>query len=123
MGIDLALIHPMNKSEISSDEVVRIEDLPNISSKQFIKGPIPLLWISKSARLNGRVLHVSLALWHIHSLTKSNSVKMQGRIRKIFGISDDVYKRGLQILESAGLISVERKSGQTPIVTLKLPSE
>jgi hypothetical protein len=123
MGIKLELIRPIKKSEISSNEDVRIEDLPNITSKQYIKGPLPLSWISKSARLNGRVLHVSLALWHIHNLTKSDSIKMQKGIKKIFGISDDVYKRGLEILESAGLILVEKKLGQTPIVTLLLPSE
>lgn len=123
MGIDLDKIRPIKKSEVSSNEEVRIQDLPNVTSKHYIKGPIPLSWISKSARLNGRALHVSLALWHISNLKKSDSVKMQKGIKKIFGISDDVYKRGLEILESNSLVSVERKSGQTPVVTLILSSE
>jgi len=83
-----------------------------------IWGPIPLHWIGCAACLPGRALHVALALWHISTLSKSRTLKMQQKVREQLGVSRKVYSRGLLTLEEAGLISVERKAGATPVVTL-----
>ena len=83
-----------------------------------IWGPIPLHWIGSAACLPGRVLHTALALWHISTLSKSPILKMQRKIRERLGVSRKAYSRGLTALEEAGLISVERMPGCTPVVTL-----
>ncbi len=83
-----------------------------------IWGPIPLCWIGRAACLPGRALHVALAFWHISRLSRSRTVKMQYKIRERLGVSRKVYSRGLVVLEKAGLISVKRKAGSTPVVTL-----
>jgi hypothetical protein len=83
-----------------------------------IWGPIPLPWIGRAACLPGRALHVALALWHISTLSKSLAVKMQRKIRIALGLTRKTYSRGLTVLEKAGLVSVVRKAGATPIVTL-----
>ena len=88
--------------------------------RQFIKGPIPLNWISSASQPPGRVLQVTLALWHVSCLTKSPKVKMQRRWREIFGFSEKAYSHALRILESKGLVNVERLPGQTANVTLLL---
>ena len=88
--------------------------------RQFIKGPIPLNWICSASKAPGRVLQVTLALWHLSCLTKSQRVKMQRKWREVFGFSEKAYRYALKVLDSEGLVNVERLAGQTPNVTLLL---
>lgn len=88
------------------------------NGKRFLKGPIDWAWLSQVAKLPGKTLHVCLALHHISELTKSNKIKMQGGILKDLGINRKAYSRAIEKLEEAGLISVDRKPGQTPVVTI-----
>ena len=88
------------------------------SRKFFIKGPIYLSWIGKAARLPGRTLHSALALCFLAGLQNTRMIKMQRKVREVFGISDDVYHSSLKRLESQGLIALIRSPGQTPIVKL-----
>ena len=85
---------------------------------QYLRGPIPLVWLSRAACIPGRVLHVALALWHISKLRRSRTVKMQSRILLVFGISREVYYKSLERLEETGLVSVEKRPGSTPTVTI-----
>jgi len=94
------------------------ETLPKERNMLYLRGPIPLEWLGKAACLPGRVLHVGLALWHVSALKKQRVVKMQVKMLRIFGISRGVYYKGLGKLEETGLISVERRPGSTPIVTI-----
>lgn len=88
--------------------------------KPFFKGGIPLHWLSRAACLPGRSLHVALAVWHLCSLQKAGTIKMQQKIRAVFNLSREVYGRGLTRLEAAGLISVCRERGRTPSVTINV---
>jgi hypothetical protein len=85
---------------------------------QYLSGPIPLPWISRAACLPGRGLNTAMALWHIYKLSRCRTVKMQAKILLVFGLTRKSYTQGLARLELAGLISVERKHGATPTVTL-----
>jgi hypothetical protein len=107
------------------EEKKRIMDIENLRlnktlsrNRLYLRGPIPLEWIGKAACLPGRVLHVGLALWHVSALKKQNVVKMQRKILELFGVSREVYKKGLDQLAAIGLVSVEPKPGATPIVTI-----
>ncbi len=93
------------------------------SRAPFLRGPIPLAWLGRAACLPGRVLHVGLALWHLSTLRKSKTVKMQGKILALFGISRKVYAHGLKRLEGASLISVQRQQGASPTVTILRTSD
>ncbi|MCL5125938.1 MAG: hypothetical protein M1511_15855 [Deltaproteobacteria bacterium] len=88
--------------------------------KYFIQGPISLNWISSASKAPGRVLQVALALWHLSCLTKSPKVKMQRKWREVFGFSEKAYRHALRVLESNGLVNVERLSGQSSNVTVIL---
>jgi len=88
------------------------------SKSPFLRGPIPLDWLGRAARLPGRTMHVAIALWHLSTLRRSPVVKMQTKILDLFSISKEVYARGLTNLEAEGLLSVERRPGQTPVVTI-----
>lgn len=88
----------------------------------FIKGPLPLDWMQQAARLPGKTLQVSLALWYLSGLHKSSTVKLASKHLNAMGVSRDAKYEALARLQAAGLVSVDQKPGQAPIVTLKTGS-
>ena len=84
----------------------------------FLRGPIPLAWLDRAAALPGKALHVALALWWLHGVTKGKSFKLTQRALDFLHVSRDATDCGLARLEHAGLIQVERRSGQRPIVLI-----
>jgi len=89
-------------------------------SKMFIKGPIPLGWITKAASVEGKTLHVALVLWFLAGLKRSHKVTVSQSKLRVFGVSRQASYRALFRLEGAGLVSVERHRGRNPIVTIRL---
>lgn len=86
---------------------------------QFIKGPIPLPWISQASKLPGKALHVGLSLWYMSGLQKSNKIKLTSKVyTDKFGVSRQAMYRALPQLEQAGLIAVERRQGKAFKVTV-----
>jgi DNA-binding transcriptional ArsR family regulator len=83
-----------------------------------LKGPIPLDWLSAAARLPGKSLHVGIALWFLGGLQKSRVVSLSNIASLRFGLDRNAKYRALAWLEEAGLVSVERKLGRAPIVSL-----
>ncbi len=78
-----------------------------------------LEWETAAARLPGKALHVARALRYISGLSKtSTGIKMQSKVLALFGVSHKAYNRCLRLLEKAGLVTVERFPGQTPLVSL-----
>ena len=79
----------------------------------------PLEWESKAARLPGKTLHVARALWYLSGLSKNkDGIKMQSRVLSLFGVSHQSYNRCLRLLETSGLVTVERHAGRTPVVSI-----
>lgn len=75
--------------------------------------------MSRAATLPGRALHVALAVWHGAALAKTNRVKLTGKLLGRFAVKVGAARRGLQLLERAGLVAVERPGrGRCPVVTL-----
>ena len=83
---------------------------------RFLKGPIPLDDIAVASRLPGRALAVLLAIHHRQALTRNPSVTLPKRLLAEFGVDKDAKARALHQLEAAGLISVRRHSGKSPII-------
>jgi DNA-binding transcriptional ArsR family regulator len=70
--------------------------------------------------LNGKALVIAVVIWHLKGLNRSNTVKLNGRLLKEFKISRSTLYRGLNALENARLISVNRQIGKRPWVTIIL---
>jgi hypothetical protein len=87
----------------------------------FLKGPIPLTWLEAAACLPGKSLHAGLALWFAAGLARSASVPLSNISGVRFGLDRSAKYRALAWLEKAGLITVERKLGRAPVVTLLSP--
>ena len=86
--------------------------------EHFLKGPVPLIWLGRAACCGGKALQVALILWYRAGLQKSSTVKVPGWTAKLFGLDRHAKTRGLKALEEAGLVSITRRQGCSPQVTL-----
>ena len=78
----------------------------------FLKGPIPLSWLSAAAALPGKTLNVALAVRWVADMSKGGEAHVTKAALQYFGLSEDAYRDGLGRLEVAGLVAVTRKAGQ-----------
>jgi hypothetical protein len=97
----------------------RRKSLRHKPGQKFLKGPIPLPWLSVAARAAGKTLHVALALWFYAGLRTTTQVNFpKGWLELEFGMDRHTAYRGLAALEKAGLVSVARHRGRASLVTL-----
>jgi hypothetical protein len=71
-----------------------------------------------AAKLPGKSLHVGIALWCAAGTAGSVSVPLGNISSWRFGLDRNAKYRGLNWLEAAGLIAVQRKCGRAPLVTI-----
>jgi len=86
--------------------------------KKFLRGPIPLNWLSKAAALGGKALHEGLALWLLSGLRRSKTVQLSGWALIVFGVRRHAGYRALKRLQDVGLVSVDQRAGRRPVVTI-----
>jgi hypothetical protein len=86
--------------------------------EKFLMGPVPWAWLQRASRLHGRALHVGIAVWFLAGFEKSATVPLAASVLRASGVTRWAAARGLRDLETAGLVTVERRSGRQPRVTL-----
>jgi hypothetical protein len=80
---------------------------------------VPLWWVTeatKATRMPGALVLIEL----LHRSWKAKSLTFplpNGRLIK-YGVSREIKRRILHNLEVAGMITIERRPGKTPLVTL-----
>ena len=121
------------ESELDLEKIVLSRVTPRVrerqappshkSGKKFLKGPIPYRWLEAAFRLPGRTLHVGIQLWFLAGMNRSGTVPLSLSRFELLGISRHAATRGLAALERAGLVSVVRRAGRRPIVTLQNPGD
>jgi len=84
----------------------------------FVRGPIPLAWLRRAARLPGKTINVAVALWWRHGMAKGRPFKLTQMALNALNVGRDAAGAALLLLEQEGLIQVERKSGQRPNISL-----
>ena len=84
----------------------------------FLKGPVPLGWLAQAACLPGKALHVGVFLWFLAGLKNTCVVLLANGRLSGFGVNRSAKYRALNSLEAAGLVSVQRRRGRSPRVTL-----
>lgn len=89
-----------------------------VKYKRFVRGPIPLEWLSRVASLSDKSLHVGIALWYLRYLTNSITVKLSHETLKIFNVSRWTARRSLDSMEEEGLVTVDSHCGRSPVVTI-----
>ncbi len=96
----------------------RPEPFEGSKSSLFIKGPVPVAWLAAAAKLPGKALNVGLAIHWLAGMSAGKPFKMTRRSQELFALSDDAARDGLQRLEGAGLITVLRRPGQRPLISI-----
>jgi hypothetical protein len=84
----------------------------------FLRGPIPLGWISRAAHLPGKTLNLAIAIWWRYGMSKGKPFKLTQTALKELNVERDAERSGLVRLEQKGLIKVERKPGQRPTISV-----
>jgi hypothetical protein len=92
---------------------------------EFLKGPIPLNWLTAAAKLRGKApLTVALAIWFEAGRKRSKEIRLTAAILRRFGVNRKAKYTALASLENAGLVRIQRRPRKNPIVTvLDLPDE
>jgi len=86
---------------------------------QFLKGPIPLDWISRAAKIPGKsALAVGIALWFQAGRTKNKTVVLTSKVMQHFAPNRRAKYEGLKLLEEHNLIQVYRQKSKNPEVTI-----
>jgi hypothetical protein len=94
---------------------------PCVKAKNAQEGFMSIVlldWLMTAAQLPGKSLHVGVALWAIGELQNSRVVALSNITSLRFGLDRNAKYRALAWLEQAGLVSVERKAGRAPLVTI-----
>jgi len=86
--------------------------------ERFVRGPINAEWIEQAACLPGRALHVAVLIRYLDGFDMTGTVKLKPSARNRYGMDRLSCMRGLDQLEVAGLISVLRKRGSSPVATI-----
>ena len=84
----------------------------------FIRGPVPIPWVERAAKLPGKALALGFGLWWLHGMGKGGEVKLTKRLLETFNISRDAAADGLKRLEQSGLVQVKRAPGKRPSVRI-----
>jgi hypothetical protein len=85
---------------------------------RFLKGPVPMSWLTAAARLPGKTLAVAIALWRLSGAVKSPTVKLSNAELEVLCVDRNAKSRALRALQKAGLISIEQRPGCLPRVTI-----
>ena len=92
---------------------------PKKITGEFLKGPIPLPWLTAASKLSGKApIAVALAIWFQVGRRRSKEVRLTSAVIERFGIDRKAKYRGLSALEQAGLIKVRRELRRNPVVTI-----
>jgi hypothetical protein len=85
---------------------------------KFIKGPIPLPWVTQAFQLPGKAGGVAITLQYLAGLQQTQIVMVEPQVIREFGFARSTVRRCLRDLEGAGLIRVSRGAGRAPVVTI-----
>jgi hypothetical protein len=86
---------------------------------EFLKGPIPLDWLGRASKLPGKApLATAVAIMFEVGRRRSPQITLTTAILDRFGINRKAKYRGLEQLEEANLVKVDRRPRKNPIVTV-----
>lgn len=85
--------------------------------ERFVR-TIPFDWLYHCNRLPGKTTAVALALWFLHGVNKSPTFRLTREAVHLAGCSRGALYHALRALEGAGLISILRRPGARPIITI-----
>jgi len=109
---------PDVSQELTEASLIRRRQQLKRRSEEFLKGPIPLVWLRRASRLRGRALAVGIALWFKSGVTRSRRVKLTHALLQRAGVPSRAGLRGLRLLAQDGLVTADIRTGSCPVVTI-----
>jgi hypothetical protein len=106
----------LGETDAAASEQVKSKLARN--GNQFLKGPIPWNWIIRASGLPGQALLLGLCLWRLKGATRRDTIALSNAELVPFGIDRSAKSRAVAVLETAGLIKVDRKPGRWSNITL-----
>ena len=103
------------------EHMIRIVSRANKSKNKFLRGPIDWPWLTAAARLPGSALHVALAIHFQNGFEQTGKVKLSPSVWRELGLKRHTVYRAVDELEEAGLVTVVRKQGCSPTITICHP--
>lgn len=94
------------------------------TTDRFIQlGQVPLDWLEEASQLPGKALAVGLVIWALAIAVKNKTVMVAPSSVRGFAVDAAAKSRALSALAKAGLISLDRRKGKFPLVTLGASDE
>ena len=84
----------------------------------FLKGPVPLAWLTAAGRLPHRALQTGVLLWFEAGCHRHRVVTFCLARGRVMGMGEQTTRRALHQLAAAGLVSISRKPGRGLEVTI-----
>ncbi len=121
--IDITAISLNNRKIVAKKTAAKAKNYAPKHKKGelFLCGPIPWNWLTFASNATGKgsALQVALGIWFLSGLNhKAATIKLTRKTLKQLGVERNAGYRGLRVLEESGLITVIRKPGSSPIVTI-----
>jgi hypothetical protein len=79
---------------------------------------VPFGWLERLSGAGGKVIIVALHLLYLHWKNRGAPIKLANGMLKIDGVGRTTKWRALLELERRGLISIERRPGKSPWVSV-----
>ena len=96
--------------------------------KEFIRGPLPLMWFQRASTISRTAGVVGMIIWKIEYQKKlwgydsqrmtSGHIKVTNHKCKKWGVCGNSKNAALRLMEEAGLIRLDLKRGRSPIVQI-----
>jgi hypothetical protein len=101
-------------------EQTSAHELPSVTARldQYFIPPIPWRVFCVLVALPGKAWAIYLVLWRLARMYKRMTITVTSVSLRGLGLTHDQKTRGLDTLERAGLLTIERQVGKNPMVTL-----
>ena len=85
---------------------------------QFIKGPIPLLWMCKVCDLSKNAIKTALAVRFFSGIIGDGWIELKNCDSAKFMLNRSGKSIGLKELELSGLVKIKRRPGKSPLIKI-----
>jgi hypothetical protein len=109
------------ESRVEGQLRVRVCEIEDGPDRRQLRGPIPWAWWLQACRSPGKALHIASICWFLAGRERSAIFELGSGCPSEMGLSRQSVYRGLDALESGGLISVVHRPGRPPVVSILDP--
>ena len=96
------------------------EMVEHLKTAPFLKGPIPISWLSRAAALPGKAINVALTIRWLEGMSGGKPFKLSKKVLGLFYVSVDAALDALRRMEVAGLIKLTKTPGQRHLIEVLL---